>query len=90
MGNNSIWIVNFASEKREQPNFPNFTNLNAAKTYCNSVLSDYGKKKHLDGGEILHVVNGEIISKVTVDYVGFNELYYSDVHILHKKIPYKG
>lgn len=83
----NLWIVSLKKEERT-PTFPYFKDLAAAKSYCNSVLSTYGKRKYLDGQEIVHVVNNEIISSVIMDVTG-DEIYFSDVHILHGKKPYK-
>lgn len=82
----NLWIVRLKNEEGT-PTFPYFKDLVAAKSYCNSVLSPYGKRKYLDGQEIVHVVNNEIISSVTMDVTG-DEIYFSDVHILHEKKPY--
>ena len=82
----NLWIVRL-KKVEGMPTFPYFKDLAAAKSYCNSVLSHYGKRKYLDGQEIVHVVNNEIISSVTMDVTG-DEIYFSDVHILHEKKPY--
>lgn len=82
----NFWIVR-VKRIAGMPTFPYFKDIAAAKSYCNSVLSPYGKKKYLDGQEIVHVVNNEIISSVTMDVTG-DEIYFSDVHILHQKKPY--
>lgn len=82
----NLWIVRL-KKVEGMPTFPYFKDLASAKSYCNSVLSPYGKRKYLDGQEIVHVVNNEIISSVTMDVTG-DEIYFSDVHILHEKKPY--
>lgn len=82
----NLWIVRL-KRIAGMPTFPYFKDLAAAKSYCNSVLSKYGKQKYLDGQDIIHVVNDQIISSVTMDVTG-DEIYYSDVHIMHEKKPY--
>ena len=82
----NLWVVRL-KKVAGIPTFPYFKNLQAAKTYCNSVLSSYGKQKYLDGQDIVHVVNNQIISSVTMDVTG-DEIYFSDVHIMHERKPY--
>ena len=82
----NLWVVRLKMVEG-MPTFPYFNDLQSAKNYCNSVLSHYGKRKYLDGQDIVHVVNNEIISSVTMD-VTEDEIYFSDVHIMHKKKPY--
>ena len=82
----NLWVVRL-KKVDGLPTFPNFKDLQSAKNYSNSVLSHYGKRKYLDGQDIVHVVNNEIISSVDIDLMG-EELYFSDVHIMHERKPY--
>jgi len=83
---NNFWVVRL-KKTETTPTFPHFTDLQSAKKYCNSVLSNYGKIKYLDEQDIVHVVNGQMISSVTMD-VKDDEIYFSSVHIYCKKNPF--
>ena len=61
--------------------------IDDAKRYC-SMCGEYEKDTYLDGAEILHIVNDFIISSIDITSWGNGELYFSDVHLLAKKIPF--
>lgn len=61
--------------------------IDDAKRYC-TMCGEYEKDTYLDGAEILHIVNDNIISSIDITSLGNGELYFSEVHILHKQIPF--
>lgn len=62
--------------------------LEEAKRHCVLDYTQVEKETWLDGAEILHIVNDDIISSISISALGSGILYFSDVHILMKKIPF--
>lgn len=62
--------------------------LDEAKRHCVLDYTQYEKESWLDGAEILHVVNDNIISSIDISSCGNGVLYFSNVHLLFKQIPF--
>lgn len=81
---NNYWII---GEKHKRFHSRKFEKLEDAKFYCVKEFKHDERKELLNGGNILHVVDGKIISMIDIMYINKN-LLFSDVHILHNPIEF--